>query len=223
MFRRPFRRAMRPAMRPDVPPLLRRAHELMAAGNYVAAAQAFENLAHDLPRQATLVGRVSESGEHRVDDGRKRNRPEAKRRGRLRAQKLSWRENDPQWPETSLIDRMRWQGEGFKRHARRGNGEGIAQRRLRTHHQSRRADPRRQRLHRGVGERAPRTRRLPGRDLGGRDQRRRARRPARLYPRRAKRMAWERSATCSLEKILEMWLRTVLPLMVSRAAISALL
>lgn len=36
---------MRRAARPDVPPLLRRAHELMAAGNYAAAAEAFENLA----------------------------------------------------------------------------------------------------------------------------------------------------------------------------------
>jgi len=46
MFRRPFRRAMRQAARPDVPPMLRRAHELMAAGNYAAAAEAFEKLAH---------------------------------------------------------------------------------------------------------------------------------------------------------------------------------
>lgn len=46
MFRRPIRRAMRQAVRPDVPPMLRRAHELMAAGNYAAAAEAFEKLAH---------------------------------------------------------------------------------------------------------------------------------------------------------------------------------
>ena len=46
MFRRPIRRAMRQAARPDVPPMLRRAHELMAAGNYAAAAEAFEKLAH---------------------------------------------------------------------------------------------------------------------------------------------------------------------------------
>ena len=46
MFRRPLRRAMRQAARPDVPPMLRRAHELMAAGNSAAAAEAFEKLAH---------------------------------------------------------------------------------------------------------------------------------------------------------------------------------
>ena len=46
MFRRPLRRAIRQAARPDVPPMLRRAHELMAAGNYAAAAEAFEKLAH---------------------------------------------------------------------------------------------------------------------------------------------------------------------------------
>jgi hypothetical protein len=45
MFRRPLRRALRQAARPDIPPLLRRAHELMAAGNYAAAAEAFEKLA----------------------------------------------------------------------------------------------------------------------------------------------------------------------------------
>lgn len=46
MFRRGFRRAMiRRAMRPDVPPMLRRAHELMNAKNYPAAAEAFEQLA----------------------------------------------------------------------------------------------------------------------------------------------------------------------------------
>ena len=48
MFRRGFRRAaMRQAMRPApaVPPLLQKAHQLMAAGNYVAAAEAFEELA----------------------------------------------------------------------------------------------------------------------------------------------------------------------------------
>jgi hypothetical protein len=36
---------MRPAMRPEIPPMLQRAHELMAAGNYPAAAEAFEKLA----------------------------------------------------------------------------------------------------------------------------------------------------------------------------------
>jgi len=46
MFRRGFRRgAVRRAMQPNVPPMLRRAHELMAAGNYAAAAEAFETLA----------------------------------------------------------------------------------------------------------------------------------------------------------------------------------
>ena len=46
MFRRGFRRGMiRQAMRPDVPPMLQRAHELLASGNYPAAAEAFEQLA----------------------------------------------------------------------------------------------------------------------------------------------------------------------------------
>ena len=46
MFRRGFRRgAMRRAMQPNVPPMLRRAHELLAAENYPAAAEAFEKLA----------------------------------------------------------------------------------------------------------------------------------------------------------------------------------
>jgi hypothetical protein len=46
MFRRGFRRGMiRRAMQPDVPPMLQRAHELMASGNYPAAAEAFEQLA----------------------------------------------------------------------------------------------------------------------------------------------------------------------------------
>ncbi len=46
MFRRGFRRGViRQAMRPDVPPMLQRAHELMASGNYPAAAEAFEQLA----------------------------------------------------------------------------------------------------------------------------------------------------------------------------------
>ena len=46
MFRRAFRRgAVRRALQPNVPPMLRRAHELMAAGNYAAAAKAFETLA----------------------------------------------------------------------------------------------------------------------------------------------------------------------------------
>lgn len=46
MFRRGIRRgAVRRAMQPNVPPMLRRAHELMTAGNYTAAAEAFETLA----------------------------------------------------------------------------------------------------------------------------------------------------------------------------------
>ncbi len=48
MMRRGFRRGlMRQAMRPApvVPPMLQRAHQLMAAGNYAAAAEAFEGLA----------------------------------------------------------------------------------------------------------------------------------------------------------------------------------
>lgn len=48
MFRRGFRRGMmRQAMRPApaVPPMLQRAHQLMGAGNYPAAAEAFETLA----------------------------------------------------------------------------------------------------------------------------------------------------------------------------------
>lgn len=55
MFRRPFRRgAMRRAMlRPDVPPLLRRAHQMMANGNYAGAAEAFEQL-----------GRAGEARQH---------------------------------------------------------------------------------------------------------------------------------------------------------------
>lgn len=55
MFRRPFRRgAMRRGMlKPDVPPLLRKAHQMMANGNYTAAAEAFEQL-----------GRAGEARQH---------------------------------------------------------------------------------------------------------------------------------------------------------------
>lgn len=55
MFRRPFRRGAmrRAAMRPDVPPLLRRAHQMMANGNYTGAAEAFEQL-----------GRAGEARQH---------------------------------------------------------------------------------------------------------------------------------------------------------------
>ena len=45
MFRRPFVRPMRRAVRPEVHPLLMRANQLMATGDYSAAAQAFEQLA----------------------------------------------------------------------------------------------------------------------------------------------------------------------------------
>lgn len=59
MFRRPFVRPLRRALRPDVHPLLNRANELMAAGNYPAAAEAYEQLARGaqtrgLPRDAQL-------------------------------------------------------------------------------------------------------------------------------------------------------------------------
>ena len=58
MFRRGFRRGMRPGGGPGpgagpVPPMLRRAHELMAAGQYVQAAEAFEQL-----------GRAAEARKH---------------------------------------------------------------------------------------------------------------------------------------------------------------
>lgn len=59
MFRRPFVRPFRRAMRPEVHPLLRRANELMAAENYAAAGDAYEQLAHaaqrrGIPRDAQL-------------------------------------------------------------------------------------------------------------------------------------------------------------------------
>ena len=64
MFRRPFNRRpfVRPiqrAVRPDVHPLLARANQLMAAGNFPAAAQAYEQLAfgaqqRGIPRDAHL-------------------------------------------------------------------------------------------------------------------------------------------------------------------------
>ncbi|MBN2385497.1 MAG: hypothetical protein JXB85_00650 [Anaerolineales bacterium] len=47
MFRRrPPGRPLRPGMAPQAHPLLRRANDLMAAGNYAEAAQAFEQLAN---------------------------------------------------------------------------------------------------------------------------------------------------------------------------------
>jgi hypothetical protein len=59
MFRRPFVRPMRRAVRPEVHPLLKRANQLMATGNFAAAAQAYEQLAvgaqrRGLPRDAHL-------------------------------------------------------------------------------------------------------------------------------------------------------------------------
>jgi hypothetical protein len=44
MFRRPFARPLRRALRPDVHPLLQRANELLASGNFPAAAEAYEQL-----------------------------------------------------------------------------------------------------------------------------------------------------------------------------------
>jgi hypothetical protein len=44
-MRRGFRRAMRRAFAPEVPPILQRANQLMAAGNYNEAAAAYEQLA----------------------------------------------------------------------------------------------------------------------------------------------------------------------------------
>ena len=73
MFRRSFRRAMRQAARPDVPPMLRRAHELMAAGNYAAAAETFEKLAHAVEnRQHPKTGQMYlQAGRARILAGQK--------------------------------------------------------------------------------------------------------------------------------------------------------
>jgi len=59
MFRRPFVRPLRRALRPHIPPALMRANELLASGNYPAAAQAYEQLARGaqtrgLPHDAQL-------------------------------------------------------------------------------------------------------------------------------------------------------------------------
>ena len=43
-MRRAFRRAMRQGPSQDIPPMLRQAHQMMAAGNYAGAADAFEQL-----------------------------------------------------------------------------------------------------------------------------------------------------------------------------------
>lgn len=74
MFRRGFRRgAMRRAMQPNVPPLLQRAHELMAAGNYAAAAEAFEQLARGgEARQHPRTGQMYlQAGRARILAGQK--------------------------------------------------------------------------------------------------------------------------------------------------------
>lgn len=52
MFGRFRRGAMRGGARPNVPPLLRKAHELMTAGNFSAAAEAFETLAQKAEARA---------------------------------------------------------------------------------------------------------------------------------------------------------------------------
>ncbi|MEZ0394909.1 MAG: hypothetical protein ABWK53_00535 [Anaerolineales bacterium] len=60
MFRRrPFVRPFRRAVMPNIPPALRRANELLASGNYPAAAEAYEQLARGaqtrgLPHDAQL-------------------------------------------------------------------------------------------------------------------------------------------------------------------------
>jgi hypothetical protein len=58
MFRRPFVRPLRRALRGDVPPLLRRANELMAAGNYPAAAEAYEQLARGAKARGIMAGQI---------------------------------------------------------------------------------------------------------------------------------------------------------------------
>jgi hypothetical protein len=60
MFRRPFGRPMRRAMMGDGLPLLQRANDLLASGQYTAAAEAYEQLAHGaarrgIPRDAQLL------------------------------------------------------------------------------------------------------------------------------------------------------------------------
>lgn len=78
MFRRPMRREirrgmLRQAMQPDVPPLLRRAHDLMAHGNYPAAAEAFEQLARGgEARQHPKTGQLYlQAGRARILAGQK--------------------------------------------------------------------------------------------------------------------------------------------------------
>lgn len=71
MFRKPFVRPLRRALRPDAHPLLRQANELMASGNYLAAAEAYEQLAQGaqrrgIPRDAHLF---LQAGRARVQAG----------------------------------------------------------------------------------------------------------------------------------------------------------
>jgi hypothetical protein len=60
-------------MQPDVPPMLQRAHELMAAGNYPAAAEAFEQLARGgEARQHPRTGQMHlQAGRARILAGQK--------------------------------------------------------------------------------------------------------------------------------------------------------
>jgi hypothetical protein len=64
---------MRQGVRPDVPPMLRRAHELMAAGNYAGAAEAFEGLARaGEARQHPKTGQMYlQAGRARILAGQK--------------------------------------------------------------------------------------------------------------------------------------------------------
>jgi hypothetical protein len=64
---------MRRAMRQDVPPMLQRAHELMATGNYPAAAEAFEQLARaGEARQHPRTGQMYlQAGRARILAGQK--------------------------------------------------------------------------------------------------------------------------------------------------------
>ncbi len=64
---------IRRAARPDVPPMLQRAHELMATGNYPAAAEAFEQLARGAEtRQHPKTGQLYlQAGRARILAGQK--------------------------------------------------------------------------------------------------------------------------------------------------------
>jgi len=74
MFQRPIRRGViRQATRPNAPPMLQRAHELMASGNYPAAAEAFEQLARGAEaRQHPKTGQLYlQAGSARILAGQK--------------------------------------------------------------------------------------------------------------------------------------------------------